>query len=106
MSSTGEQVEQGVCYDCLHEPDAAFIAASRSLIPEAADTIRAIDEAVRPALMWLEEVILSLPDRWNDPLVPPECAPTLRAAYRALSVSGEAETGQGSERPEGERDVV
>ena len=49
------------------------------------DAIRAVDEDVRAALMWAEEVILSLPGRWNDPLVPDECSEAFQRAYASLA---------------------
>ena len=49
------------------------------------DEIRAVDEDVRAALMHAEEVILSLPNRWNDRLVPDECAEAFIKAYAALA---------------------
>ena len=49
------------------------------------DVIRAVDEDVRSALMHAEEVILRLPGRWNDPLVPDECSEAFRAAYASLA---------------------
>ena len=47
--------------------------------------LREADEDVRVAFMHLEEVILSLPGRWNDPLVPDECSEALRVGYASLN---------------------
>lgn len=47
---------------------------------------RRIGDAVTVALMHAEEVILSLPGRWDDPLVPSECGEAFRALYAAVRV--------------------
>lgn len=66
-----------------------YYTLADAVIAVLSDYLRAVDEDVRAALMHAEEVILSLPQRWNDPLVPDECGEAFQRAYaslRALSV--------------------
>lgn len=74
-----------------------IIRITDAVLSVLADPIRAVDEDVRAALMWGEEVILSLPERWNDDLIPEECGEAFQRAYaslRALRVITEQEEGK------------